>query len=69
MQEHYRDAMGERKTFAGKYHCYNLIYFEHHSYINHAIEREKEIKGWSRDKKKMLIDNQNISWKFLNDEI
>ena len=39
------------KTFAGKYYCYNLIYFEELQYINDAIAREKEIKGWRRQKK------------------
>ncbi len=41
---------GNPSTFAGRYFCYNLIYFERHSQIIHAIEREKEIKKWSRTK-------------------
>lgn len=69
MNQHYEDCKGKKKTFAGRYFCYNLIYFERHSYINHAIEREKEIKGWTRDKKVKLIDEYNPGWKFLNDDI
>ncbi|MCR6641662.1 MAG: GIY-YIG nuclease family protein [Sporocytophaga sp.] len=69
MEQHFDDCINEKKTFAGKYFCYNLIYFERHTYIQHAIEREKEIKGWSRDKKKKLIDDFNPGWKFLNNEI
>ena len=38
-------------------------------YINHAIEREKEIKGWLRAKKDKLISEQNPSWDFLNKDI
>lgn len=36
---------GNPKTFAGKYYCYNLIYYEYFPYIKSAIMREKEIKG------------------------
>ena len=69
MQEHYHDATHDRKTFAGKYFCYNIIYFEHHTYINNAIEREKEIKGWSRAKKEALINQENPTWSFLNEQV
>ncbi len=57
------------KTFAGKYNCYYLIYWERHTFIEHAIEREKEIKGWTRQKKNNLIKSFNPKWDFLNDEI
>jgi len=57
---------GNNASYAGKYHCYNLIYYEHFSNIEHAIEREKEIKKWSRKKKIDLIATMNPSWKFLN---
>ena len=57
---------GKDDTFAGKYHCYNLIYFENFQYINLAIVREKEIKGWRRQKKIDLIATTNPSWAFLN---
>ena len=56
-------------TFAGKYHCFNLVYFEHSKYVNNSIAREKEIKGWLRTKKEELISEFNPEWKFLNDEI
>ena len=57
------------ETFAGKYHCYNLIYWERFQYINHAIEREKELKKWNRSKKIFLIEEFNPEWKYLNDEV
>ncbi len=56
-------------SFTAKYNCYFLIYWEHHQYINNAIEREKEIKGWRRSKKETLINDFNPEWKFLNEEI
>jgi putative endonuclease len=63
--EHWMNR-GNSKTFAGKYYCYNLIYFEEFKYIYNAIAREKEIKGWRRDKKLQLIDTKNPDWFFLN---
>lgn len=44
LKEHWANR-GRPKTFAGKYYCYNLIYYEYFTYINNAIAREKEIKG------------------------
>jgi putative endonuclease len=67
--EHKEDSIGGKKSFAGKYNCVNLVYFELFDQIEYAIEREKEIKGWSRTKKKNLISNFNPEWKFLNNEI
>jgi len=57
------------QSFTSKYNCYYLIYFERHQFIQHAIEREKEIKGWVRVKKEKLITEFNPNWKFLNNEI
>lgn len=68
LQEHFMNS-GDAATFAGRYYCYNLIYFERHTQIEHAIEREKEIKKWSRVKKEALINTQNPFWKFLNQGI
>ena len=68
MQEHMENK-GKIDTFAGRYYCYNLVYWEHHRYVLGAISREKEIKGWRREKKTQLIDEFNLGWNFLNDEI
>ena len=65
LNEHW-DNRGKPKTFAGKYYCYNLIYFEEFQYVNIAIAREKEIKGWRREKKIELINSMNPDWTFLN---
>src|SRR5215203_3675952 len=66
--EHYLDK-GNTKTFTGKYNCFFLILYECTQYINNAILREKEIKGWSRKKKDELIKAVNPSLKFLNHEL
>jgi len=56
-------------SFTKRYNCYYLVYFERYQYIEHAIEREKEIKGWTRAKKNALIEIDNKEWHFLNDEV
>lgn len=57
------------ETFAGRYFCYNLIYYEAFQYIQKAIAREKEIKKWNRNKKEALIQTKNPEWRFLNEKI
>jgi putative endonuclease len=68
LYEH-KENKGTSKSFTGKYYCYNLVYYEHFSNIEHAIEREKEIKKWRREKKDALITSVNPGCKFLNNEI
>ena len=68
LHEH-EENKGNTKTFAGKYYCYNLVYYERHSNIEHAIEREKEIKKWRREKKNALVHSLNPEWNFLNKEL
>jgi putative endonuclease len=67
--EHKTDSESKKLTFAGKYNCTYLVFHEHHFSIEHAIEREKQIKGWTRKKKENLIISFNPEWRFLNNEI
>jgi len=57
------------KAFTAKYKCFYLLYFEHCSDIELAIQREKQIKGWSREKKDRMISSFNPKWEFLNDKL
>lgn len=66
--EHWQNR-SRPETFAGKYFCYNLIYFETFQSILKAIAREKEIKKWNRTKKEALIQTKNPEWHFLNEKI
>ncbi|MBA3535112.1 MAG: GIY-YIG nuclease family protein [Tatlockia sp.] len=50
------------KGFAQKYNVDRLVYYEAHANIVVAIEREKQIKGWSRKKKQDLINTLNPEW-------
>jgi putative endonuclease len=54
--------------FTKKYNCHYLIYYEHFTDIDFAIKREKQIKGWRREKKDALIATSNPKLKFLNDK-
>ena len=56
-------------TFGGfttKYRCTRLVWFERFVYIEKAIDREKEIKGWRREKKIALIEKENRTWEDLS---
>jgi putative endonuclease len=54
------------KGFTKKYNVDILIYFEMFDCVDSAIAREKQIKGYSREKKIALIDQFNEEWKDLN---
>jgi len=47
------------KGFTEKYNVDKLIYYEVFDYIDMAIQREKQIKGYSRVKKDALIEKVN----------
>ena len=48
--------------FTKKYNVDRLVYYEVYGSIITAIEREKQIKGWSRKKKQDLINVLNPEW-------
>ena len=41
--EHFLNR-GKPETYAGKYYCYNLVFYEEYKYVNAAIAREKDKK-------------------------
>ena len=70
LSEHFENAKPFRhSSFAGKYNAYHLLYSERYDWVENAIAREKEIKGWRRSKKEALINTLNPEWIFLNDEV
>ena len=69
LSQHYFDSENAKKSFAGKYNCYYLLYYEVFEDANTAILREKEFKGWGREKKRILIANFNPDWEFLNYDV
>ena len=56
-------------SFTAKYGVTKLVYYESTSDVKAAIEREKQIKSWSRKKKNALICRDNPEWKDLLPQI
>lgn len=48
--------------FTNEKRCFRLVYFELHVSPGEAIKREKQIKGWCREKKEFLIRTLNPPW-------
>ncbi len=55
--------------FTSKYNINKLVYYEIYQNIDYAINREKQLKGWSRAKKNALIETLNPTWKDLGKEL
>jgi len=53
-------------AFTARYNINRLVYFEEFRYIDAAIRREKQIKGWLRVKKIALIVEHNPTWRDLS---
>ena len=51
-----------KDSFTARYHVTKLVYFEMTEDVRSAIEREKQIKSWSRAKKDSLVESQNPTW-------
>jgi putative endonuclease len=57
------------KTFEGfssQYNCNRLVWFERFTDPRSAIAREKQLKGWRREKKIALIEKSNPTWADLS---
>ena len=50
------------KSFTARYHVHKLVYFEYTGDVYGAIEREKQIKGWNRNRKNKLVESKNPDW-------
>ena len=55
--------------FTVRYKIFRLIHFELFGDIRDAIAREKEIKGWRREKKIRLIQRHNPTWADLAEQL
>jgi putative endonuclease len=56
---------GSGAKFTSKYKINKLVYFERYTKITDAIAREKQLKGWKREKKNNLINQMNPEWRNL----
>jgi len=55
--------------FKKKYNMYKLAHYEIFEDMENAITREKQIKGWKRNKKIALIEKVNAKWDDLYNSI
>ena len=62
--EEHKKGIGSK--FTSKYKINSLVYYEEGDNVNQAIYREKQIKGWLRSKKIMLIEETNPEWQDLS---
>jgi putative endonuclease len=49
--------------FTSKYNVSKLVYYENVNSADDAKAREKQIKGWLRQKKIKLVESLNPDWK------
>ena len=62
----YEHKNGLVDGFSKKYNTHNLIYLEESGCIEDALQREKQLKRWSRKKKEDLINSINPDWNDLS---
>ena len=58
---------GTYAGFSSEYRCNRLVWFERHPDPSAAIQREKQLKGWRREKKIALIESANRTWVDLSE--
>ena len=63
MQEHKQKLV---PGFTSKYNIAQLVWYENFGRPSDAIAREKQLKGWRREKKLALIRSLNPSWQDLS---
>jgi putative endonuclease len=51
--------------FTSRYNIDRLVWFESIGNAFDAVERERQLKNWRREKKEMLIEMDNAAWEDL----
>ncbi|MCX4313051.1 MAG: GIY-YIG nuclease family protein [Clostridia bacterium] len=64
----YEHKNGLIDGFTKKYNVTKLVYAEYCTDIKAALEREKQLKRWRREKKNELINSVNPEWKDLTED-
>ena len=54
------------RGFTAQHGVTRLVWFEEFRMIDDAIAREKQVKGWRREKKLTLIETRNQTWRDLS---
>jgi len=58
----HQHRLGQIPGFTQDYQVKRLVYFEDTPSARFAFDRERQIKGWSREKKIRLIESVNAGW-------
>ena len=56
-------------SYTAKYEVTKLVYYDTTGEVGAAIDREKQIKSWNRQRKNKLITEFNPDWHDLYEEI
>ena len=62
----WQHRQGSSDGFTKRYRINRLVWFESGGDVLEAIAREKQLKGWRREKKIALIVAQNPAWDDLS---
>ncbi|MGA3315191.1 MAG: GIY-YIG nuclease family protein [Candidatus Korobacteraceae bacterium] len=65
MRQHREHAFA---GFTSRYHIDRLVWYHIFGDIRDAIAREKQLKGWRREKKIQLIESENPTWQDLSED-
>ncbi|MCO6173588.1 GIY-YIG nuclease family protein [Flavobacterium sp. NRK F10] len=65
IEQHKTGVIEKTKSFTARYNVKHLVYYEKFTWIQEAIAREKELKGWRREKKEALIRKVNPDMAFI----
>jgi|SRR5579862_6898389 len=63
MSQHKQHAIS---GFTSKYEVDRLLYWESYDDVRKALDRERQLKGWRREKKIALIKSLNPQWTDLS---
>src|SRR6266568_2539974 len=58
-----------KNSFVKRYYVNRLVYYEAFDRAHDAISREKEIKGWRRERKNDLVRKLNPKWQDLGPQL
>ena len=63
---HDQHLNSDDRSFVGRYRAFRLVYVEAFQDVRNAIDREKQIKGWTRARKEALVRSANPQWRDLS---
>ncbi len=62
----YEHRSEDHRSSTSRYRAHRLVHIEEFEWIDDAIAREKQLKGWRRSRKIALIESENPDWRDLS---